>query len=102
MKFAALTFMYGDSIGKFQLIQLFKGIGGTSAVKFCNDFLTLPVDRTEVPDVPVENAGAVFAVLVPDDVVVVLDLHHLVALPKGVQDRTTFRLVYGFGVEYRL
>ena len=75
--------MHGNGIGKFQFIQLLKGILlHNTVVKRNPHTVVCPVDVQDFPNVAVEGARSLFASLFPDNLIVVFDLHHTVAFPE--------------------
>ena len=102
LKLATLALVDGDGIGVLQLVQHLQGVGGPPVVVLDDHRLGRAVDHLDDPDVPVEDAGALPVAAFPDNVVVVLDLHHLVPLPEEAGAVLYLHLLDGGRVEGRL
>ena len=84
IKLAALTLVNGDGVGKLQLGSHLEQVLRQPVVKAHLHRFGGSVDRLNKADVPVVDTHPLLAVLLlPEDVVVVFNLHHLVPHPKG-------------------
>ena len=94
--------MNRDGIRQFKLFHHHGRIDGDAAFKVDDGFTTAAVDGFDMSDVAVEDAFAVFAVLCPGDIVIVLGLHDLVPLTEFVKRRAHLCLVRCRGIEASL
>ena len=78
--FRSLALVNGRSVGRYQRIEFSKSIGYGSTVKAYNDLTSVGINIVDVSDVAVVDLL----------VVVVLDLHHLVAGQRSTRTARPF------------
>ena len=75
--------MYGDRVSEIELSEHLARIDCHASVKIYVQQRVRGIYLIYDPDIPVENAGSAFAVTFPDNIIIVLYLHHLVT---GAED----------------
>ena len=99
VKFTSLTFVDRHRISQFQLVCHLERIGCDPSIKIDHQRLAAAVNHFDDADISVENSQASFGVLGPFDVVIVTNLHHLVAFPKGIHSVCELRFIFAFRIQ---
>ena len=76
--------MHGHSISKFNFLNIFNTIHSFFIIKANINNIVCTVNTCKYSYIPVKNSRAVFAVLKPRNIIIIFNLHNLIAFTQGI------------------